>query len=303
MYQSFFRRIYQNVYGIARRKNCIDSATISVMFSVDGKSFNVARKSHISEVGSIRKQAEYHKPNSIMITAMVDSKKTVYQQSFNEAKNNQPIINNKSKTPNQSQTNINMNQELTPSSFSGFGQISVDEFIEKRLADDRKDRKLEEFEKELKLKKDEIISLNKIINKLEEDVIKSEKEAESLADELEEKKTMRYWAGFAGDILNGMGVNKSKIKQPLSGFLFPDSDNDSDNLKAMQQDESGIVEDDKPKDKRSEVISLIHSYLQSIDNNTLSNVFQIFSEIESDPKKAVFIIQQLKNHQSIINSK
>ena len=291
MYQSFFKRIYNNVYGIARRRNCVDSATISVMFSVDGKNFNVARKSHISEVGNIRKQAEYHKPDSIMITAMVDGKKTVYLQSFTDIEINESIIEN---TPNQSQTNINMNQELTPTpSFSGFGQVSVDEFIEKRIADERKDRKLEEFEKELNSKKEEIVSLNKLIDKLEEDIVKSEKEAESLADELEEKKTMRYWAGFAGDILNGMGINKSKIKQPLSGFLFPDGD--SDNPETIQQDESGIVEDDKPKDKRSEVISLIHSYLQSIDNNTLSNVFQIFSEIEADPKKAVFIIQQLKN--------
>jgi hypothetical protein len=83
-----------------------------------------------------------------------------------------------------------------------------------------------------------------------------------------------------------------------------DTDEKSKSIEA-KTDNSGIVDEPKSassteEQKRTEIISLVAEYLKTTSNQTLANVFSIFSEIEADNSisdKIIQYINTLKNEE------
>jgi len=306
MYQSFFKKLYHNVYARIRRNPSSSKLTITVSFTVDGKSFKATTIKSVSEVQALKTMADFHRPQSIMAVVVLGTKKMVYREDFDTDSLPQSI----QQTSNEHQTIVNNNMQHTPTNtptpslgfgdlpitadaqFNGLGDIRVKQYVDKMMEEERKAQRLSELEKELSQKKEEIHKLNLHISKQESALDNHEQEIEHLQADLEAKKSIRYWAGLTGDILESIGIKKESLKAPLAGFLT--TEEEQSNEHKTLPDSSGIVEETVVNDKRAELIALIHEYLQHVDDTTLSNIFRIFSDIEQDRSMATYLIQQIK---------
>ena len=195
-------------------------------------------------------------------------------------------------------------QELT--GFKGFGQAEVEEIVGKRLAEEKArmdllDLKEKVIQKDLKIEK-----LKQTISKLEEKLVESNDEQDRLEGELEAKKTVRYYAGLAGDVLEGIGFDKKKLRQPLAGFLEKEEEREEREereetektprkIQGPKHDDSGIV-GDETNNKSDEVVSMITEFLRKTDNNTLALIYEILVYIENDPQTADYIYSHLKEN-------
>jgi len=174
--------------------------------------------------------------------------------------------------------------------FRGFGEAEINTIVDQRF---RERQQKEEFE-QLR------VQVGELTKELEEQtnwVDELETENEQLKTELESKKQVRYYAGMLGDILEGIGISKEKIRNPIASLMgVTENEKPTEVSQSTQQhnDSSGIVEDEEPispeQKKRDEVISLMNDYLNATDNQTLANLFTIFSEIESNQTKAIDIM-------------
>jgi hypothetical protein len=123
-----------------------------------------------------------------------------------------------------------------------------------------------------------------------------ETENEQLRTELESKKQIRYYAGMLGDILEGIGISKDKIRSPIAHLMGV-----TETAESTKEDETETQVEEpeiKPKSqqsKRREIITLIADYLESTDNQTLGKVFTVFSEIEYNPPLADDLINFIES--------
>ncbi len=306
MYQRFFKKLYHNVYARIRRNPGQTNVTITVSFTVNGKSFEATTIKSISEISTLKEIAEFHKPESIMVLVNIANKKTVYREDFikaNDASNmHQESIKHQSKvnnsSPNQdlnikpTQMDINNLSIHEDAVFNGFGEVNVKKYVNKILEEERQIRKLSDLENELAAKNEEIVKLHKIISNHESSLTQHEQEIEEYQSELQTKGQIRYWAGLTGDILESIGIKKETLRAPLAGFLT--NEEEQNTQQKVIEDQTGFVEDNPKNDKRTELITLIHEFLQQVDNATLSNIFRIFSDIEQDKNLSEYIIQQLE---------
>jgi len=164
-------------------------------------------------------------------------------------------------------------------SFQGLGEVEISRIIDDRF---KERQRLEEYEQ----LKERVVELSDENEEYQDTIERLENENERLEKIIESKTQIRYYAGMLGDILEGIGIKKEKIRNPIAS-LMGISDDDSETEKETNETE---VEEPifKPKvsgdeAKRNEIITLIADYLQASDNNTLANVFTIFSEIEHNP--------------------
>jgi len=170
--------------------------------------------------------------------------------------------------------------EIKPTnSFQGLGEVEISRIIDDRF---KERQRLEEYEQ----LKERVVELSDENEEYQDTIERLENENERLEKVIESKTQIRYYAGMLGDILEGIGIKKEKIRNPIAS-LMGISDDDSEKEKETNETE---VEEPifKPKvsgdeAKRNEIITLIADYLQASDNNTLANVFTIFSEIEHNP--------------------
>lgn len=303
-YKSFFDRLYYKTYNMGKRIG--KDISISAFFTIEKENKKLADNDKASIINELRTMAEYYQPEKIMVIVDPKGVKKVYQEEFMNNNSETQTINRNLQTSdsqipefsNNSQTINSLKKELLQPNlgFQGFGALSVEDYINKKLDEDRKERKLSDLEIELGKKKEEIVSLKETIKNLEEEISESEDENEDLLGQLESKKTIRYWAGLTGDILDSIGLKKEMLKEPLAGLIASEKqDNKQLAEQAHQKDESGFVEDNPEQDKRSEIITLIADYLKTVDNQTLSNVFTIFSEIEKDNYISTVLVEQLSN--------
>lgn len=179
--------------------------------------------------------------------------------------------------------------------FRGFGEAEINNLVDQRF---REKQKAEEFDS----LKEQVTVLTKELDVQTQLVEELEEENERLQSELESKSQMRYYAGMLGDILEGIGISKDKIRKPIASLMGIDEESDTKQInhqQAKQTDSSGIVEDDEPQstddEKRNEVITLISDYIKNTSNQTLGNLFIIFSEIEQNPETADKILQFLQS--------
>jgi len=183
--------------------------------------------------------------------------------------------------------------ESFKSTFNGFGEAEINNIVDQRL---RERQQIEEFNS---LKK-QVTELTKELEEQSQQVEQLEDENERLQLELESKSQIRYYAGMLGDVLEGIGISKDKIRNPIATLMGISDNEKPTETNTNKQDTSGIVEDDdetEPENpevkKRAEVISLMTDYLQSTDNQTLANLFTIFSDIESNPAVAIDVMNFL----------
>jgi hypothetical protein len=303
-YKQFFDRLYYKVYNHGKRSG--SSVLISANFTSNGSSEVVATKAKHVILNELRSIADYHEPEKIMVTLETGNVKKVYQEDFTKLalppKQIPITAHSNSREKQDFSTQIQTidretsNMQPAINGFQGLGQLSVEDYINKKLEEERKDQKLKGLESELESRTQEVTRLNSIIEKLEQELEQGDKEKDELEGILESKKNIRYWAGLTGDILESFGLKKESLREPLAGLIASESGSDQKSLAANQtDDDSGIVEDTPDEGKRNELITLIGDYLQSVDNQTLANVFMIFSEIERDNSIATIILEHLQH--------
>ena len=114
-------------------------------------------------------------------------------------------------------------------------------------------------------------------------------EQENLQRIIKLKEDIRYYAGFAGDILESIGLDKSKLRQPLAGLL---QEEPGKQIKSPKEDESGIVEEEtsNPNDA---VVSIINEFLKRTDKETLALIYEILVFIEKDKNTALYLYNHL----------
>ncbi len=305
-YKTFFNRLYHNAYSRSKRIVSRKQAFITVHFTENGQNSIVADKVDTSEIANLTSLAEYQKPEKIFAIIDVDGKKTMYEHSFIQNEQLQEFSNNSQtnykvfqENSNKPQTNLKQMEGQALNSgigFAGLGETNVKEYVNKVLAEERREREFIDLQSELAAKKEEIQKLNQVINEFEKTLDTSEDKLEKLEEELESKKKIRYWAGMTGDILESIGFKKEALRQPLAGFLTGEEGSEDITPQSNNTDESEIVEEEG-NSKRNELIELIHSYLHKIDDQTLRSIFLIFSEIERDKTIASKIIEQLNIEQ------
>ena len=175
--------------------------------------------------------------------------------------------------------------------FIGFGEAEINQIVDQRMAEKQRQIDHEEL-------KDHVRELTGENQELQQKIEALEDANAALEGELEKKKTIRYYAGMLGDILESFGIKRDKIKKPLAELMGVDDEKaEQKQVTGQDKDTSGIVEEESSPEqkKRAEIIDLIHQYLKSLPNITLANVFKIFSAIEQSPFIADELLDYLNN--------
>ncbi|NVO09058.1 MAG: hypothetical protein HXX16_03760 [Bacteroidales bacterium] len=178
--------------------------------------------------------------------------------------------------------------------FKGLGEAEINEIVDQRFKERQRAVEYEQL-------KEQVIELTNENEELQDSIEELEDENTRLEQELEAKKQARYYAGMLGDIFESFGIDKGRIKKPIAELMgINDTDEKPKQVSSVTADSSGIVEEpasqqtkSAEEQKRTEIISLIADYLKSTSNQTLANVFSIFSEIEADNGMADKIIQHI----------
>jgi hypothetical protein len=259
---------------------------VDVVFITDKKPNKIINKGTHSDICLINEHLNCSKPDSIRFE-FFDSKEATlcrFPRLF-------PLVEKLTK-----QQPVTMLTE-----FKGFGEAEINSLVDQRLFERQQKEDFEELQIQVKDLSDEVNEQSALIEELET-------ENEQLKTELEEKKQVRYYAGMLGDILEGIGISKDKIRNPIASLMgisdaekpkeIHDSTHTAQSTQA-QHDSSGIVEDEEPLTKEQEerkvIITLITHYLDAADNKTLAQVFTVFSAIEHNSEKAGEIITYLKS--------
>lgn len=183
--------------------------------------------------------------------------------------------------------------------FKGLGEAEINEIVDQRFRERQRAVEYEQL-------KERVLELTSENEELQDSIEELENENDRLEQELEAKKQVRYYAGMLGDIFESFGIDKGRIKKPIAE-LMGINDTDEKPKQISSPDSSGIVEE-KPtqsaeEKKRSEIITLIADYLKSTSNQTLANVFTIFSEIEADNTIADKLLEHIESLKTNENAK
>jgi FtsZ-binding cell division protein ZapB len=188
--------------------------------------------------------------------------------------------------------------EVETQEFKGLGEAEINEIVDQRFRERQRNAEYENL-------KERVMELTEENEELHDSIEELENENSRLEQELEAKKQIKYYAGMLGDIFESFGISKDKIKKPIAELMGINDAEDKPKSIEAKADNSGIVDESKPttsteEQKRTEIISLIAEYLSTTSNQTLANVFNIFSEIEADngiADKIIAYINTLKNEE------
>lgn len=192
--------------------------------------------------------------------------------------------------------------EVEQPGFKGFGEVEINRIVDERF---RERQRLAEYE----TLKERVLELTGENEELHDSIEELENENSRLEQELEAKKQIKYYTGMLGDIFESFGISKDRIKKPIAELMGINDSEEKPKLSGSKTDNSGIVDEKQTEasseeQKRSEIIALIAEYLKTTSNQTLANVFSIFSEIEADNEiadKIIHYINTLKteNHDNV----
>jgi hypothetical protein len=179
--------------------------------------------------------------------------------------------------------------------FQGFGEAEISSIVEKRLQEIKKVEEYNEMKEIVKELSNENETLKAKVEELENT-------NESLEEELENKSQIKYYTGMLGDILESIGIPKTRIKKPIAALMgIKDEKEDEQSKRSAAKDESGIVDETKEskkeqitdEEKRTEVINVISYFLKTLDNQLLGELYTIFSEVETNHDLAAEIIEYI----------
>ena len=287
--EEFIRYVKDRAYNAEIRYG--KAVYVSVFFIINGKKEQVFAKKKRKALSNLAQLILENKPTQLIVEINVDEQLERHDYTiefFNEKPRPQtqaiPVYDHPS--------------------FNGLGEIAqanIEGIVNKRLEEERKERELIELKQKLVDADKKLTSNQSEIENLKEKIEAKESEIAELEGIIEKKKTLKYYASLTGDILQSFGIKKEAIASPLAGLLGSADENEHTAIEQQAPaDESGIVEETtasiaQPQSQRDEMIQLIMLFLKQVDNPTLHNVFNIFSEIENQPKVAVQIIQFLQN--------
>lgn len=183
--------------------------------------------------------------------------------------------------------------EMETSGFKGLGEAEINRIVDDRF---RERQRISEYEQ----LKERVMDLTGENEELHDTIDELESQNQQLELELEGKKQVKYYAGMLGDILESFGIAKDTVKRPLAELMGINETDEPKKLETTKEDGSGIVDQVEsgfttPElEKRKEIILLISEYLKTTSNETLVNLFNIFSEIELDNTLANLIIEFIK---------
>ncbi len=175
------------------------------------------------------------------------------------------------------------------SNFNGFGQAEVEGIISKRLQEEKTKMELIDLREKVSKKDQKITKLNQSIDDLQGKLEEAAQEQERLEGIIKLKEDIRYYAGFAGDILESIGLDKSKLRQPLAGLLQEESNKQ---IETPTVDESGIVEEES-SNPNDAVVSIINEFLKRTDKETLALIYEILVFVEKDKNTALYLYNHL----------
>ena len=258
----------------------------SAIFITGKEKIKLVDRAPIKQLSLVTKNLKYESPDRIRIE-LFNGKEAVNHLWFTD------IIVNKSMP------------EKETSEFKGLGEAQINELVDERFKQRERNILLEEL-------KERVNELTQENEELQDSVASLESENYKISQELEGKKQIRYYAGMLGDIFESFGISKDRIKRPIAELMgISDQKSEDHIIENRPSDASGIIDSsfkdeiitDEDK-KRGEIISLISEYLNTTNNQTLANVFSIFSEIEADSSiagKITSFITTLKkqNHENI----
>jgi hypothetical protein len=189
--------------------------------------------------------------------------------------------------------------EKETGSMQGLGEVDISRIVDERF---KERQRLEEYEQ----LKERVLELTGENEELKDTILELENHTNQVETELESKKQIRYYAGMLGDILEGFGIARDKVKRPLAELMGISDTGNSKATTIKRDDRSGIVDSEvsvsalsAEDQKRNEIIALVAEYLKTTSNEILGAVFTIFSEIEQDnvlaPEIVRFINQKKEN--------
>ena len=189
---------------------------------------------------------------------------------------------------------VQQEPDIEPSSFKGFGEAEINQIVDQRFRERQRTVEYEGL-------KERVLELTEENEELQDSIEELETENTRLEQELESKKQVRYYAGMLGDIFESFGIDKGRIKKPIAELMgITDTDEKPKQIGSSVADSSGIVDETvknqaptAEEQKRTEIITLIAEYLKTTSNQTLANIFSIFSEIEADNSIAEKLIQHI----------
>ena len=286
--EEFIKYLKDRTYDLKVRYGRGNTVSVSIFFIKDGTETQVITDEDRRVLSKIAELILMQKPEQVRVEITSNYKKEIhtYHMTNDLNNDNSPLPTNYFPTQNFG-------------SVENIEQRSIESIVNKRLEEANKERQLADLKTEVNEKNESLTKKSAEIDKLKSEIETKAEEIEDLHNTIEKKKTIKYYAGITGDIFQSFGIKKEIIAAPLAGLLTGGKENESKAIaENTQTDDSGIIGDEQAElqsttSKRAEMIALIGEYLKGVDNQTLTNIFTIFSEIENDPQISSIILQFL----------
>lgn len=167
---------------------------------------------------------------------------------------------------------IEANEVVGSTSFQGLGEAEVNDLLNHKIAEMRKEEELEGLREDNETLQRENDQLQRQLTDLEEVV--------------EAKKKMEYYANILG--LAFPGLAKMLSATPLGGTLGA--------LAGLENDELG-EEESKEKSQRETIIDLVTEFMSSLDDGMLGQLYLVFIELSNNPSLIGTLLNQLTHSQ------
>jgi molybdopterin converting factor small subunit len=171
------------------------------------------------------------------------------------------------------------------SSFHGLGEAEITAMVDRKWQEKVREQQFAELQELVKEQELELKEAENTIEKLTETV-------DDLTEQLNIKKSIHYYAKFAGEFLEGLGIKKSDISKKLGGLMGMNPQEEENEKNEKGTDSSCIVDEptiqniDVNEKKRLALIELIHEFLKTLSVKILSEIYDILSDIEQDKSLA-----------------
>jgi hypothetical protein len=299
----FIKSIHNRTYGISYRKNI--QVLISVYFIQQGQEKLILDHENSNKVKLLKQLVDKtpYDQIKVVIHGVSGDKNVFYDKekifTDEDVEKKQLLQNlhadNEPKIANSS--NFSEPIMSVPQAFNGFGQAEIEGIISKRLAEEKTRMELIDLREKVSKKDQKISNLQQNIKELEGKLGEAANEQEKLETKIRLKENIRYYAGFAGDVLEGFGFEKSKLRQPLAGLLQEEESTTTEQSgkqieQAKQADDSGIV-DESSDNPNEAVIGMINEFLKRIDDETLAYIYEILVYVERDKSIAKELLTHL----------
>lgn len=158
--------------------------------------------------------------------------------------------------------NIDQEPELplpTEAEFRGLGEAEVNQLLNTKLEEHRKNQELQE--------------LRSLRDELEQENDTLKKELEEVQSVVEAKKNIEYYSNIIGLALPGLAKVMSKTALGDTLGLLAGVEGDEDKKEASAEE----------KDQRETIIELVSEFMRGLDDAQLGQLYLVFIELSNNP--------------------